>query len=83
MPIAYLVKDTKEFTATLHIIENEGSAPTYTVFIGEPFISEQRPIYFADSVDTSALKDLQEIKFVAKAIYKNDIWNYCYAEVIG
>lgn len=79
MPVAYLVKDKVERTGILKG-PNHSYKPAYNIKIGESIVLNL--IYFAEGVDTSALKNGQEITFSAKAISKNDVWHYYDAEII-
>ena len=80
MPVAYLVKDTFEFTGVLKG-PNTSNAPAFNIEIGKS--NYWMLIYFADGVDTSTLERDQKITFSAKAIYENPSWHYYDAQIIG
>ena len=79
MTTAYLVRDTVEMTGVLKGT-NYSYKPAYNIKIGDS--DYLKLIYFADTVDTSTIENGQEIKFSAKAIYKNNSWGYYEAEII-
>ena len=79
MPNAYLVNDRVEVVGILKGI-NTSYTPAFNIKIGESNV--YKLIYFAENVDTSALKSGQTIKFSAKAINENNSWHYYDAEII-
>ena len=79
MPVAYLVKDTVEVEGILKG-PNTSYVPAFNIEIGGS--NYLKLIYFKENVDLNALEFGQKIKFSAKAINKNDSWEYRDAEII-
>lgn len=79
MPAAYLVKDRVEITGILKGV-NSSFKPAFNIEIGNS--NKWDLIYFADDVDTSALKFNKKITVSAKVINTNGSLTYHEAEII-